>query len=267
MIPVWAIALICVLVIVVLVAVVLCVTYFAWPLGRGDSDALLTTSGRALAERETRVPDRRTLWLTHYDVEGVPKHIMENFRKHASEFTIRIFDDDACESYLKRNFEPRVVQRFLSMPRGAHKADIFRFAALYLEGGVYLDIKTLPLRAIQDVFPQDKAVFTLAHLHHVAGCHIGIVGAPRGHPAVNTVFQFVLEAPLVGIKVLYLWFCFAAYRAARQHADSVEFLEERCADEYCSDTGGRDRYGKCCTIHHPQLGYVMNSRDPKYPWS
>ena len=60
------------------------------------------------------------------------------------EYPPNIYDDDDCKNILFLHFGFKaLITMFCIVKSGAFKADIFRYAILYLEGGVYSDVDLL----------------------------------------------------------------------------------------------------------------------------
>jgi mannosyltransferase OCH1-like enzyme len=52
-----------------------------------------------------------------------------------------LFDDDDCRNFIADNFDGNVLNAFDNIIPGAYKADLWRYCVLYINGGIYLDIK------------------------------------------------------------------------------------------------------------------------------
>jgi Glycosyltransferase sugar-binding region containing DXD motif len=61
------------------------------------------------------------------------------------EFQHYLFDDQDCRTFLQKNFQRDVVDAYDCLQPGAYKADLWRYCVLYKYGGVYLDIKYMPV--------------------------------------------------------------------------------------------------------------------------
>lgn len=75
------------------------------------------------------------------------------------EFEYRFFNDAECLQFLQR-FMPGLVSVFEKLPKAVQKADLFRYAYIYFNGGVYADVDTVceaPLCSYID-FEQDSMV-------------------------------------------------------------------------------------------------------------
>ena len=57
------------------------------------------------------------------------------------QFQFSLFDDDECADFIRNNFEEDVYQAYQTLVPGAFKADLWRYCVLYINGGIYLDIK------------------------------------------------------------------------------------------------------------------------------
>ena len=56
------------------------------------------------------------------------------------------FNDNEIIEFFKNNKLdefPNIIEKFYSMPTGAHKADLFRYYFLYIKGGVFLDFDAM----------------------------------------------------------------------------------------------------------------------------
>jgi mannosyltransferase OCH1-like enzyme len=56
-------------------------------------------------------------------------------------FEYHLFDDKDCRDFIKQHFDLDVLNAFDRLIPGAYKADLWRYCVLYINGGIYLDIK------------------------------------------------------------------------------------------------------------------------------
>jgi mannosyltransferase OCH1-like enzyme len=61
------------------------------------------------------------------------------------EFNYYLFDDNDCRLFLQSNYDKDVLDAYDNLIPGAYKADLWRYCVLYKFGGVYLDIKYIPI--------------------------------------------------------------------------------------------------------------------------
>jgi hypothetical protein len=62
-------------------------------------------------------------------------------KKVNPEFNIQLFDDCDCREFIKNNFSENILTAFDTLKPGAYKADLWRLCILYINGGIYIDIK------------------------------------------------------------------------------------------------------------------------------
>lgn len=90
---------------------------------------------------------------------NIPSYIHEAFDKHGNGMLREIYDDNDCRQFLSQHFGKRYVDKFDYMVLGCHKADMFRYAYLYIHGGIYMDIKCIPLKDLKSVFYDNSQSF------------------------------------------------------------------------------------------------------------
>ena len=56
-----------------------------------------------------------------------------------------LFDDVDCRNFIAKYFNKKVLNAFDTLIPGAYKADLWRYCVLYKMGGIYLDIKYIPV--------------------------------------------------------------------------------------------------------------------------
>jgi mannosyltransferase OCH1-like enzyme len=76
-------------------------------------------------------------------------------------FNYQLFDDDDCRNFIKDNFDKNVLNAFDSLIPGAYKADLWRYCILYKQGGVYLDIKYIPVNGFNFISLIEKEHWVL----------------------------------------------------------------------------------------------------------
>ncbi len=79
-------------------------------------------------------------WFTK-ELPPKMKDNVEKLRKDNPEFEYNLFDDKDCRNFIKKYFSDDVLNAFDSLIPGAFKADLWRYCVLYINGGIYLDIK------------------------------------------------------------------------------------------------------------------------------
>jgi mannosyltransferase OCH1-like enzyme len=77
------------------------------------------------------------------------------------EFNFFIYNLETCREFIKQNFNEDVLRAFDTLGPMAYKADLWRCCILYIKGGIYLDIKYIPVNGFKFIDIIDKERFTL----------------------------------------------------------------------------------------------------------
>ena len=79
-----------------------------------------------------------------WHTKNLPPLMLQNSQKikiNNPAFNYQLFDDNDCYQFIKENFDLSVLNAYDSLIPGAYKADLWRYCILYINGGIYLDIK------------------------------------------------------------------------------------------------------------------------------
>jgi hypothetical protein len=185
----------------------------------GLSDALYPRLNLAYdANRIATVPAGTTVpRILHqtYHTKDLPaplRDAVERTRAVSPLWEHRLYDDGDIIDYIRKEYGETILAAFLRIDSmyGAARADLFRYLLMYKTGGVYLDIKSVATRALDDVIrPDDTYILSQWHGKRFAGMGMGvhralraiegseyqqwhIVAAP-GHPFLKRVIENVLR--------------------------------------------------------------------------
>jgi len=95
-----------------------------------------------------------------YKNENLPEKYRENLSRWKDlcpDWELHFYSDSAVYQLFEQHF-PEYVEELPKIPCGAMLADVFRYAALYVHGGMYSDIDTVPLMRIPDEWLSYEAV-------------------------------------------------------------------------------------------------------------
>ncbi len=76
---------------------------------------------------------------------AAPSSTCAAWRAQNPDCEYQYFNDTQCAAFLSTHFGDAVVQAFHTLRPGAFKADLFRYAYLYVRGGVYVDLDMAPV--------------------------------------------------------------------------------------------------------------------------
>ena len=94
---------------------------------------------------DTQIPLH--IWETWHTKELPPsmRNTVDFVRRQNPEFTFHLCDINDCRTFLQSHFEPDVLLAYDELVPLAYKADLWRYCVLYIHGGIYMDIKFIPL--------------------------------------------------------------------------------------------------------------------------
>ena len=224
----------------------------------------------------------KILFQTHYNKSEIPNRITQATQSMAKGYDTYLLDDDDIRCFLMQYF-PEHLDLFERM-QGAHKADIARYLLLYQFGGVYLDIKTIPLKPLDTIFPTHTLSTSLSALYpNDKRIFQAIMASPARNPFLLTLID---HAPKTGNVPHYTFYLedFAeqiksyttkplkpgTLSSTQKSVPNFYLLREGCVTqvkhrpELCSRL---DRYGLCCHVYDQHNQPVFIARDPEYPWN
>ncbi len=82
-------------------------------------------------------------------------------KKNNPGFNYYLFDDNDCRIFIKKYFSSEVLKAYDSLIPGAYKADLWRYCVLYIYGGIYLDIKYMPINKFKFINLLEEEHWTL----------------------------------------------------------------------------------------------------------
>jgi mannosyltransferase OCH1-like enzyme len=81
-----------------------------------------------------------TCWHTK-DLPTLLKSTNEILIKENPEFNHYLYDENDCREFIQQHFDQEVVDAYNSLIPCSYKSDLWRFCILYINGGIYYDIK------------------------------------------------------------------------------------------------------------------------------
>jgi len=113
-----------------------------------------------IAQQPQRIP--KTIIQT-FHTNKIHEELYNNIelmRKLNPEYDYRLITDEEGIELMKQNFSPRVLSAFQQLKLGAAKGDFIRYIALFLFGGVYVDLDaSIQLDLNTLISPNNEFVF------------------------------------------------------------------------------------------------------------
>lgn len=101
------------------------------------------------------------------------------------EFKYFLFDINDSQNFLFNHFPPIFLSTYNKLIPYAYKSDFFRYAFLFIYGGIYLDIKFEPINDFKLIYLTNQEYFTLDHFstindnYHPQICNGFLVVKPK----------------------------------------------------------------------------------------
>lgn len=150
----------------------------------------------------------KTLMQTSRDAAD-PYMRVQLFRYLGSDWTYVHFTDSQILEYFQNNpidEFPRIADVFHAMPTGAHKADLFRYYFLYLNGGVFMDYDALLKQNIDHICASND-FFTVRSGYLANTVFQGFLGATPRHELMHAALTDAYRADPAHLKDNYLGLC------------------------------------------------------------
>ena len=93
------------------------------------------------------------IWMTWRSIDSVPNKVYAGVRRFAPEYKLRLLDDARTGNLCCQALRRASIDLYKNLRTAAHRADLWRYCALYHFGGVYLDVKTWLIRPMREIFP------------------------------------------------------------------------------------------------------------------
>lgn len=133
-------------------------------------------------------------WYEELNEKDYPNmsRLVESFRNSGWEY--KFYTDDQAVDFLKTHFPKEVLEAYQALIPGAFKADLFRYCALLIHGGVYADVDIV-LESNLDLAIEPDIGFMVPMDEPDACVWQGFIASAPGHPflvkAVETVVNQV----------------------------------------------------------------------------
>jgi mannosyltransferase OCH1-like enzyme len=120
------------------------------------------------------------------------KITVEKLKERHPRFEHFLFDDNDCRDFIIKNFDNNVVKAFDSLIPGAYKADLWRYCVLYINGGIYMDIKYSCTNSFRLIELTEKEHWVLdIDGNNIYNALIAVI--PKNEMLMNCINQIVLN--------------------------------------------------------------------------
>jgi inositol phosphorylceramide mannosyltransferase catalytic subunit len=122
----------------------------------------------------------------------ITRWYISRFRKKNSSYLYAFYNDEQVDAFLKKEYGGDIYKAYQKLNIGAAKADLFRYAILYREGGIYLDIDSYINCNLDTLIRQDDNAILALERHHDYYAQWALIYAP-GHPFLKRTLDLVVN--------------------------------------------------------------------------
>ena len=213
---------------------------------------------------------------TYYNKDKIPKKVYNNIKEFANNYNHIIYDDNDCIHFLEEYYINIVVNKFKTLPKGAFKADLFRYCYLYINGGIYLDIKTELIKPLDSIF-NNNYIYTVIAKNNTTIYQGVIATPPKKNIFLNLINNIINTPNLICLKN-YLIFTKQFYNEIKKGKNipkeglnlcnnyNIYLFKEKCTNNPCDCYDKLDRYNLCCYIYDKFNNKIIKSRYYDFPF-
>lgn len=119
---------------------------------------------------------------------------VNSIKKLNPEYSYELSDDADCKKFILDNFGKVYASAFDDLIPGAFKSDFWRYAKLYIEGGVYMDIDFTELEPLSSIIREDDTFVSVVDLKNISlkppcGIYQAFMACAPKHPLMLKAFE------------------------------------------------------------------------------
>jgi len=144
------------------------------------------------------------IWTQGYDkIPPELKNYYTTCAKINSDFQHIFWDEEKIRAFLKTYYKPQFIEFYDACTYKAQKADVARYAILYIYGGIYLDMDTVCRKNLSPFLKYDFFVTGNIMSKILRRYLNGIIGARPRHPLFLVIFKNMFDRKAHLDDVLY----------------------------------------------------------------
>lgn len=131
-------------------------------------------------------------WKTKNLPEKMQK-IVEKTKQMNPEYEYELWDDSDCYNFLLQNFGKNYADAFDILIPGAFKCDFWRYAVLYVNGGIYMDLDMTPEVPFSEIIRKNDQFVSIVDMkvpqRHPCAIYQAFIACRPKHPIMLTSLQ------------------------------------------------------------------------------
>lgn len=145
-------------------------------------------------ESHTEIPLK--IYETWHTKDLPPKmqECVDKIKRENPEFEYNLCDLKECRELIEKNFDKSVVEAYDKLVPISYKSDLWRFCTLYVNGGIYLDIKFSPINNFKFISLTNREHYTKDFENSGRGvCTCLIVSKPKNPKLLDAINGIVVN--------------------------------------------------------------------------
>ena len=174
------------------------------------------------------------------------KYIVDMIRQQLDDsWKYEFYNDDDVIQFFTSNPIPElpdIIEKYHSIPSGAHRADLFRYYYLYIRGGVFMDSDAMIYQPIADVV-QDYDFVSVLSIHHGL-LFQGILGASPNNELIKHALYKAYHTDVAILSQYYHYWCAELYQIVHNttHPYKIKlYREEAYSGGYANVVDDKNR--------------------------
>ena len=216
----------------------------------------------------------KKLIQTYINKDKVPQKVFDNIKKFAPDYEYTFYSDEDCANFLTKNFDISIIETYNNLINTAHKADLFRYCYLYLNGGVYLDIKIELIKPLSEIFIRKECIYSVLSILRNT-IFQGLIATPPKNKIFLELIEYAKTLPKnIHYHTFTRDFCNKIKDDTGKNLTpgintgknmNYYLLKEKCTSNSKDCYDGLDNKGLCCFIYDKDIP-VIKVRYSDYPW-
>lgn len=131
-------------------------------------------------------------WKTK-DLPEKFRDVVERTKNMNPEYEYELWDDNDCRGFLLDNFGKNYLNAFDMLIPGAFKCDFWRYAVLYVNGGVYMDMDMTPELPFREILRETDEFVSIVDINNKeqpkSAIYQAFIACTPKHPIMLTALQ------------------------------------------------------------------------------
>jgi hypothetical protein len=162
------------------------------------------------------------LWQT-WKTKDIPNFLevqSKSWERSNSILQRQFMDNEDCLNFIRENFDEDIVKLYQFLPQSIMRADFWRIAVVYINGGYYSDLDITCNLNLSNFLGSDIEVVFIKELDNIANFFFGAISK---HPVLKLTLDYMIEeAKNIGDKETQSFGMHSLHRAVREYYNVIE---------------------------------------------